>query len=171
MGEVSIGDNDFQVFADLDFADEYLSGDVQRAAPWSLKNEDAKGRGLVSSTRVLQRWLLPDVAANTETPPDVLKQAASLYAADLLARPTSVNDSSPNTNVKTARAGSASVEFFRPVTGAPPLPTYLWDMLNAAGLLSASVAEDGDEGPTVSGSDYGCLPAPGAVDRWRWDCC
>lgn len=176
---VSVGDNDYSAFADIDFADEYLFADVQRAAPWSLKNDDAKGRGLVSATRVLQRWLLPEYATDFTTTLEVIKEACSLFAADLLASPGKVNDASAQSNVKTARAGSAQVEFFSPVLVATPLPTAIWNMLAAAGVLSAGASADSDEGPLVSGSDYGCCHAPGvgccsccdpSISCYR-DCC
>lgn len=163
MPTIELGGNEYPVFSDVAAADIYLAGDVLRAGPWGLRNADAKARGLISATRMLITlpWIEPQDPAAAE-PDATIAQVNSMLASDLLAKPKLFSDASGASNVKIARAGSASVEFFWPVDGGPPIPKALWDMLVAAGLVSG-VDDLGDgslEGPFL-GSATPCRPLGG----------
>lgn len=167
MAKVLIGAVEYDAFASVAFADEFLGGDVMRATAWALRNEAAKGRGLVSATRAMLQ--LPWVAGPPpfEDPPAVAAEVNAMLAADMLAKPKLFADASGNSNVKSAKAGSASVEFFNPVGDAPPLPLALWTMLLNAGLVrGAPSAESDNAGPEVSGICGGRRPLGG---RFEWD--
>lgn len=168
MVKVLIGAAEYDSLATLAFADVYLGGDVMRATTWALRNDDAKGRGLVSATRAMLQ--LPWVGGPPpfEDPPEVVSQVTAMLAADMLAKPRLFADASGSSNVKTAKAGSAQVEFFQPVSGGAPIPMALWTMLLNAGLVvSAAGGREGEnEGAEVAGISGGCRPLGG---RMIWD--
>lgn len=171
MARIDIGVETYDSFADIDFADLFLLGDVLRAAGWALRNEDAKGRGLVSATRMIMGlpWCVDPVPQPTDADADIpaaVKEVTAQLAADLLAKPRLFSDASGNSNVKSARAGSAAVEFFRPVEGGPPIPVELWNRLVREGLVGC-VTADGFEAPFVSGAWAGRRPLGGrCADDW-----
>ena len=152
MPKVDIGAEVYDSFISLDRANVYLAGDILRAVPWGLANDDARGRGLVSATRLLQSLPWVDPAPTVAAAPDVVQQVTAMLAADLVAKPKLFADASANSNVKSAKAGSASVEFFRPVEGGPLIPSALWRMLLTAGLVaSTSGSDDATAGALVTG--------------------
>ncbi|MEJ7831332.1 MAG: hypothetical protein WKF79_00320 [Nocardioides sp.] len=170
--DVDAGGNTYQSFADLDFASEYLGGDVLRAVPWALLNDEAKARALISATRML--LTLPWC----ETPPDpaeavlpaVIREVTAMLAADLGSKPKLFADASGSSNVKSVKAGSAQVEFFAPVDGGAPIPFSLWNRLLLAGLvcLKSSVDSSVLDGPFVSGiCGGGYRPLAGRLP-WDW---
>jgi hypothetical protein len=166
MASIDVGDFTFDAFVDVDFADEFLTGDVARAVTWAAKNDDAKGRGIVSATRMLLALPWCDAVPTFDDPPAVVKEVTAMLAADLLAKPKLFSDASGNTNVKSVKAGSASVDFFFPVVGGPPLPRALWDMLISADLVCLASGGSVNDGPFVSGASDGCRPLGG---RYPWD--
>lgn len=176
MPQIDIGSDSYPSFADVDFADSFLAADVQRASAWSLIGDDpdTKGRGLVSATRMLSRYLtitpVPDPNADIATLPEPLKDATAMLAADLLAKPKLFSDASANSNIKSVRAGPAAVDFFRPVVNGPPLPQVVWDMLVAAGLVGQLPDPDDSGAPEATGVLDQCRPLRGrrAFDDWNW---
>lgn len=166
MPTVDIGTETYDVFADQDFADKFLAGDVMRATVWALRNDDTKARGLVSATRMLVGLPWCDAVPGFDDAPEVVKEVTAMLASDLLAKPKLFADATGNSNVKSAKAGSASVEFFSPVDGGPPLPTSLWNMLLNAGLMCPGSSSAVNEGAYVSGISDGCRPLGG---RFPWD--
>lgn len=168
MATVTIGATDYDAFEDIAGADEYLAGDIARATAWALLNDDSKGRALVSATRMMLSlsWCeeAPDPAVDQASP---IPEVASMLAADLAAKPKLFADASGNSNIKSAKAGSASIEFFSPVDGGPPLPKALWDLLANAGLVCLGTDTDGTlEGAIPHGTSDGCRPLYG---RYPWD--
>jgi hypothetical protein len=153
MAQVTIGGSTYNSFESVADADVFLAGDVLRATPWALRNSDAKARGLVSATRLLVRqpWCGPVPAFDAV--PDPVKEATAMLAADMLAKPKLFADASANSNVKSAKAGSAQVEFFSAVKDSPPLPRAIWDMLTGAGILGCVAAGTGIDTPFVSGAN------------------
>lgn len=165
MAKVDIDDESYDSFIDVERADVYLAGDIMRSTGWALANETARARALVSATRLLLTlpWVEePSIAAA----PAVVQQVAAMLAADLLASPDLFADASGSSNVKSVRAGSASVEFFRPVEGGPFIPAGLWRLLLTAGLVSGTSDGDSTAGPLVTGLWGGRRPLFG---RPTWD--
>lgn len=151
MATIIINGKDYPVYADADFADEYLGGDVRRAPLWEALDADTQKRGLVTATRVLwaMNWMgdPPDI----DNPPEVVQQAASLLAVDYGTTPAAASTST-GSNVKAVGAGSARVEFFGP-TGARSTALVPYDVLALlAGLL---VASDAGSSPALDGTAYG----------------
>lgn len=159
MAQVQIGGQGYPSFDTVANADVYLGGDVQRAAGWALRNADAKARGMVSATRQLLTIPWCGDPPGIDTAPEVVKQVTAMLAADLLAKPKLFSDASGNSNIKSARAGSAAVEFFRPTVNSPPLPRALWTMLVEAGVAGC-LPESLSTAPYISGGPD--CAAPGA---------
>lgn len=170
MAQVTIGATNYDAFTTVAFADSWLGADILRASSWALRNNDTKGRGLVSATRYLLSnvpWCDTPPDPTGDTVPDVVQQVTAMLASDLAAKPKLQGGAGGGSNIKIAKAGSAMVEFFSPVDGGPPLPPELWGLLDAAGLVCGyGNAGDGSmEGAYVSGASE-CRPLFG---RYPWD--
>jgi hypothetical protein len=168
MGKVTIGATEYDSFATKAVADAYLAADILRSAAWALLNDDAKGRALVSATRMMLAlpWCdeTPDPTVDQAAP---VPEVASMLAADLASKPKLFADATGNSNIKSAKAGSASIEFFSPVDGGPPLPKALWDLLLNAGLVCYGAGSDPTlDGAIPHGTSDGCRPLYG---RYPWD--
>lgn len=172
MATISLGGNDYPSFISIADAAIYLAGDVSRAPAWALLAEAAQQRALISATRMLLAlpWcdVTPDPADDANTP-QVVKDVTAMLASDLGSKPKLFADASGSSNVKSVKAGSASVEFFSPVVGGPPLPKALWMLLLNAGLVclpsSGSIVNDGAIVSGIMGSE--CRPI-GGRPRWDW---
>ena len=150
MASVDIGDYNYDVFADVDFADEYLAGDILRGPIWLVLPADQKPVALVSATRLLLRQSWRDGPPSFDDPPLVVQQATAILAADMAAKPASVDSAGGGSNVKSVGAGSAKVEFFAPVSSTGDLPSSVLALL---GDLLGS-ADDADAVP-AGGTAYG----------------
>lgn len=168
MASVTIGSNNYPSYSSVADADAYLAGDAIRAASWALRNADAKARGLVTATRILQALAWCSTAPDVDNPPPVVVDVTALLAADGLANPRVFSNPSGSLprGVKSASAGKAAVEFFGPIglAGTPthPLPDGLWSMLKAAGLVGCTAGPTANDGPFVSGI------SGGDCDRWPY---
>lgn len=167
MVKLTLGGNDYDSFVDVAGADLYLAADIVRATAWALRNPDAKMRGLISATRMLLGLPWCADPPPFDGAPAVVQEVTAMLAADLLSKPKLFSDATGNSNIKSVKAGSAQVEFFSPVSGGPPLPLALWNMLLAADLVCLG-KDDGtlNDGPFVSGISGGCRPLGG---RYPWD--
>ena len=148
MATITIAPNSYSSFASVAEADEYLAADMARYAAWAALSADNKGRALVTATRYLAALDWVDGVPSYDTPPAVVIEATSLFAADIAAKPSLGNDASTGSNVKRVKGGEAEVEFFRPTAGAA-LPPYLLRLLGT--LLGTDVTWA--EGGTAYGSD------------------
>lgn len=155
MPVLVISGNNYEVYADAAYADAYLAADVARSSVWAALTNDDKSKALVSSTRLLlrQNWLSGEAPA-TDAAPDAVKDATCLLAADIAVKPTLADTGSTSSNVKSVGAGSARVEFFAPVPGAP-LPAAVWTLLRE--LLGAPSDGDASLDSTAYGSS--CQPS------------
>ena len=169
MVKITIGSAEYDSYISVDGADEYLAADIARAGAWATRNADTKARALVSSTRMMVDLPWCDAVPGFDDAASPVPEVTAMLAADLAAKPALFADASGNSNIKVAKAGSASVEFFSPVSGGAPIPKALWDKLNAAGLVCLpSNGVDGqlpNDGAIVTGAD-GCRPTWG---RYPWD--
>lgn len=146
MADITIGSNTYQSYASVAFADNYLAADVARSVAWEATAEDDKARGLVTATRLLMRdvpWLagVPDITA----PPAAVQEATALLAPDILAKPKLGDSASTGSNVKSVTARGTGVEFFRGDDSAvTPVPSAVWSLLLAAGLIGSVDSAGGD---------------------------
>lgn len=139
MPQVQINGNNYDVYADVAFADEYLAGDMVRDATWSALDAGVKPKALVSATRLLLRldWRAGQPPAYDDVPLEV-QQATAMLAADIALKPTLGDNAASGSNIKAVGAGSARVEFFAPVTGAV-LPSAAFALLR--GLLGTAPSD------------------------------
>lgn len=151
MATITIGANDYDSFISVADADIYLAGDISRATAWALLNDDAKGRSLISATRMLLTLTWCDTAPDpsVDPAPAVVQEVTAMLAADLAAKPKLFADASGASNIKRAKAGPAEVEFFTPVDGGPPIPMALWNRLLNANLVCSGL---GDTDVTLDGA-------------------
>lgn len=168
MVKITLGGNEYDSFESVEGANIYLMADVARAASWALRQNEAKGRGLISATRMIVGLPWCDTVPGYDDAPPVVSEVTAMLASDLLTKPKLFLDASGNSNVKIAKAGSATVEFFSPVVGGPAIPRSLWDKLFNAGLvcLGGNTSDPTLEGAWVSGINDGCRPLGG---RYPWD--
>lgn len=151
MATISLSGNDYSAFADVAFADEYLAADVKRATVWAAYGADDKARGMISATRLLERVNWADGVPSFDTPPDAVKDATALLAADILAKPALGDSSSTASNIKRVKAGSVETEFFNATRSdeATPLPENVMKMLRLAKLLGGGTVS----APYVAGAE------------------
>lgn len=167
MAVVSIGSGlDFTVYADVDTANDFLAGQFDATA-WRATDETSKARALVSATRYIdaQQWLgektdeaqeldFPRTGLTyrdgTEVPSDAVPQEVTdsccLLAASIVDGTAAGNAATVAAGTRRLKAGSAEIEYFRPIVGAgtPVFPRYV--MLLIGQWLSGS-------SPTYAGSD------------------
>jgi hypothetical protein len=141
MPTVTINAVDYDVYADVDAANEFLAADFGATLWRAEADEDQKARALVSSTRLLNRlnWAgdKTDVDQSLAWPrtgfsdvdEDTIPQGvvdASIVLAKLIHAGSSVDSSGDQaSNIKRLKAGSVEQEFFSPTifaeTGRLPL--------------------------------------------------
>lgn len=169
MATVTIGATDYDVYIDVEYADEYLAGQINATAWRALTDEDDKKRAIISSTRLLdrQRWkgektdsyqvhafprtglVYPgsgDAVPSNVVPQEVLDATAELSSA-LVDGSDVQSNTDPNTsNVQSLKAGSVSISYFRNESFMQRFPTIIQELL---GFWLAGI------GVTVSPSSYG----------------
>lgn len=168
MGTVTIGSADYDVYAEVADADEYLAADFDATLWRDETDSNQKARALVSGTRLLDRQLWPGEKTDEDQPnqwprtgtgisgvdEDTVPEPiidASIVLAKLIHAGSKV-DSQPSTqsgNIKRQRAGSVEVEYFVPVDDPTRLPTEVQEM------LAPYLAGSGRSGAVAFGTD-GC---------------
>jgi hypothetical protein len=167
MPSVLINSVTYPVYADVDDADIYFGGSVS-FSDWDALTDDEKARGLVSSTRLIdrQKWLgektdplqelafprsgLTDcdgTAIDEDTIPDAVIDASMLLALDLATGSTVTTSATTEDLTKRLKAGSVEIEKFRAdQTTVTRFPLPIMELLGC--FMSGSI--------TVAGSlDYG----------------
>lgn len=166
---VSIGDREYEVYADIATADQYLAAESSAAATaWrALTDDTEKARFLVTATRMInrQRWpgtksdeyqelafprdgMNSDCATDGVIPQDVI-DASALLAAHLAngEQLTTTNQDQP---IKRQAAGSVSIEYFRPFDEAARFPLDVQELLSC---LVAGAVDAGSAGSIATGTD------------------
>lgn len=127
MGQVAISGNSYDVYSEtadpIADAKIYLLAKVGSSA-WTDAEKTDQQAALVSATRWVIRSLaargvaeasIPDPAT---TPADQFLSEATYEAAFvLISDPTAIDQNNQGDNKKRLKAGSAEIEFFRPVSG------------------------------------------------------
>ncbi len=155
MAVIVIGGANYDGYATVAEADTYLAADASRAVAWALLDADAKGRALMSGTRLLERqcWESGTAPDPTGVIIEPLRDATILLAADISVDPSKGDSGSTATNLKRAKAGSAEVEFFRD-TSSLPLPDAPYALLVPTGLLCGTSGASSTDVPVITGSGY-----------------
>ena len=180
MPTVSL-DNDFEVFADVDMADEYMDGALHGDS-WRELDDDTKGRALVTSTRVLnrQRWkgtkteadqalafprvdmnITPEPILNDDDIPVDIVSASIELALALVDGSEAQNEQTTAERFSSISAGSVSISNYR--TSSLERPTrfplivqeLLKPFLGGSGIASFYAKATGVDGETIFPIDLG----------------
>jgi len=137
MATVTIGSTEYTVYSDVATANTYFNGSTQ-FTDWDPFTDDEKSRGLVSSTRLIERqqWLgevevegqalafprtgLNDCQGDTVTAAESLviaTEASQLLALDILEGDDVETNISTEDLTKRLKAGSVEIENFRAQLG------------------------------------------------------
>lgn len=156
MAEVDIGVDTYSAFADLDTADLYIAADATLAEPWSVLDDDGKGRNIVTATRILIRQPWKE-APSIDDPPAAVRDATCEFAGAIAAGYDLSTSPAASLQVRRQKAGSVEVEYFRNIDGPgyrpPPLPLAVWELIKP--LLKSADSEGGLALSIASGTD-GC---------------
>lgn len=168
MASVDIGSNSYETYADADAADEYLEAEFSaQGTAWRAAVDDDKARALVTATRVLDRmtWLGDptesdqplawprtdtdvDGVENDEVPTAIV--SASIELAAVIIAGTDVLGTTQAQTVKSQKAGSVAIEYFRGFEDPARLPLNVRELL-ALYLAAAGTATTG--GAIAFGTD------------------
>jgi len=184
---ITIGANDYTSYASVAEADARLAIDASRAATWATKTVDEKGALLVQATyrmdllayggdktggdsqankfpRTGLTYASGNPVSTSEVPLGV--QDATILLAGSIALDATVGDAGTSgSNVKSVKAGSTGVEFFRQTTGVPLADETAYILVKEF-LLSSGVV-----GASVGNFSSGTSDADGAStfdDRDAW---
>lgn len=175
---ITIGTIDYEVYSDVETADDYLSADFTATAWRAESDEDQKKRALVSAARLLDRQVWPGEKEDEdqltafprtgisgfedgEVPQQVVD--ANCLLAKFIHEGSNVETSATtSSNVRRLKAGSVEQEFFYPFTMGTRLPLPVQELL--AGLLGGtsgiSPAQSfGTDGCSVADDNYGVTRA------------
>jgi hypothetical protein len=114
MESITIGSSTFAVYANVAAADAYAAGAAHADAWRALTDADAKGRYLVTATRVLDRqsWL---EAYNTQAlrfaEENIISGCIELALA--LADGSEAQNATTTQTIKSLKAGPTTIEYFR----------------------------------------------------------
>jgi hypothetical protein len=166
MGSVTIGTANYAIYGSATDATTYLAARIDAAA-WGTSTDTVKAQALVSATRLLQRYgaargLVRDPAATLDAILDAELVSATYELAFLVSQDTTIIDTTTTTtNMRKVKAGSAEVEYFRPVRGGrfPASVQVLvnaWLTANGAGAndLSTGTVEGADNESSLTPEDY-----------------
>lgn len=179
MPTVTINTVDYDVYADVPAADEFLAADFGATAWRAETDDEQKSRALVSATRLLDRlvWAgdktdpdqilawprsntgLSDVDEDTVPQPII---DASIVLAKLIHAGSKV-DSQPSTqsgNIRRQRAGSVELEYFFPQDNPTRLPIEVEE------LVARFLATANFTGALSSGTDGESIVCHGFRPGW-----
>lgn len=160
MGQVTISGTNATVFGSLAGATTYFALALGGTG-WSAASGTDRQKALVSATRWMQRLGLVDPSDGSTIVPDVadagvpvpVQEGAYELADALLTDAEAQAATSTGSNVKSVKAGSAEVTFFRATNGTP-LPTVAFQLLRPYLASQQSTGDgDGGVGSYASGTD------------------
>lgn len=158
MSTVTIGASDYETYSDVAEADIYFNGSSQ-FSDWAAVTDDNKARGLVSSTRLLDRqsWQGEKAETSPDTTLDFPRtgltdcqgdasdedanlalavEASQLLALDILSGESVETSRSTEDLTKRLKAGSVELENFRAQIGANS--RFSVDVMELIGCFLAS---------------------------------
>lgn len=177
MDTINIGSNQYEVYKDLNYVDEYLAGASHAGNYRDETDEDTKGRWAVTATRLIDRqyWKgsksvstqdhafprtgmgVTGVADDT-TPDNVLFAYCELIS-DLADGSSVQTDENQSQKIQSMKAGSASLTYFRGAEGDPKrwpqiIFELLRDYLSAPSSTLDSASSSGTDADSVTDEDY-----------------
>lgn len=172
MPTVIIGAITYTVYSDVAMADDYYNGSTEFAA-WNALTSEAKARGLVSATRLIDRqgWAgvkvvespenelefprtgLTDCGGNAVTASESLAlavEASQLLALDTINSEEVTQKAGTENLTKRLKAGSVEVEYFRADTLVVGGARFDTDVMELIGCFFS-----GSAGALVGSSSFG----------------
>jgi hypothetical protein len=167
MQTITILTNDYDSYASVSQADIHLTPSLDFET-WDANDDDAKGRYLISATRLLdaQTWL-PDYDTQTKREAVIgIINASILIANELSNGNTAIlGFGEAEAENKRLKAGSVEIENFRNFNSASftgskttQFPNGIFALLKpylSGASLAASAASFGVSGTGIAGADYG----------------
>lgn len=153
MARITIGTTNYDSYASVATADKYLAADYS-ASDWRDADDDTKGRALVTATRLLDRltWAgsktdsdqlqawprtgTGDSTIDEDIVPQRVIDASIILANDILTGSDVEGANSTEQKIKSQKAGSVSIEYFRDDADGTRLPQRAMELL--VGLLGGS---------------------------------
>lgn len=149
MGSVTIGSDSFDIYGTTAGADSYMAAKIGATA-WAAASSTTKAQALVTGTRMIQRYLASK--GQTVDPSGAVDEEienANYELANALVVNSEIQDSATQSNnTKRLKAGSAEVEYFRPID-AGRMPFQVNELLNAW------LAANGGGSFSATGAAYG----------------
>lgn len=169
MGTVTIGVNTYNVYGTIEDAKVYLAASIKDApTAWLAASATRQAASLVEVARMLDRqgwqgsvaadgqalaWprqnvTVDGVAVSSSVVPTAVLQASYELAAAALADPTIIDKADESQNISSLQAGSVSISYFRPTSGAR-FANVVQELLapylsSSSGLASRGVATGTD---------------------------
>ena len=132
MGQVTISQVLYDVYGTFAEAETYLKARLG-SDPWFAQSTSAKSKAMVSSTRVIERFLLAHgitLDPAIDPAPDQVQEANYEYSF-VLSQDSSVQGaSSTSKDIKSVKAGPVDVEFFDRSSDSTRFPTTVQELLN-----------------------------------------
>lgn len=174
MAIVTINSVDYDTYATIAEASEYLSADFVLASVWSGLTSDQQAQVLVSSARRFDTLSWKGDKTSDSQPlawprsnttitgvddsaiPEDIVNASIMYAALVAQTPDLLSAQNQSSNTKRLKAGSAEIEYFSATSGSI-MPTRVNQLLLKyldLGTFSLFQAYGFEEDFTLSESDY-----------------
>lgn len=131
MGSVTIGSDSFDIYGTTAGADSYMAAKIGATA-WAAASSTTKAQALVTGTRMIQRYLASKgQAVDPSGAVDEEIENANYELANALVVDSTIQDNATQSqNTRRLKAGSAEVEYFRPVE-AGRFSIQVMELLNA----------------------------------------
>ena len=156
MGTVTIGSATYAVYGTHAALTEYAAGSFVHADAYAAATTARQQRALVEATRILLSLTWVDAAnASVDTASATAIQAAQELALAGLADAAVFTAATASSNIKSAGAGKAAVEFFSPVS-VGRFPVRVMDLL--AGLVES-----------IGSTPYGAAESGGTNESTDFD--
>lgn len=161
MQTVLIGSAQYEAYASLAEADEYLVAALHAGTTWSGASELTQGQALVTATRILdrQRWISDyEEQADREDVQQIIDACIEMALA-LIEGSDFQSEQNTSQKLQSIRAGSVSMSYFRGADGTPHrfpqiVHELLRDFLTGADAVMGGVAT-GIDGVSSTGNDFG----------------
>jgi hypothetical protein len=175
MATITIDGVDYDVYADIETADDYLQADFAATAWRAETDDDQKGRALVTATRLLDRlnWKgdkedpdqpnafprsgmgLSDID-DDEIPQEII-DASIILARDIHSGSKVDSQANNEQTIKRQKAGSVEQEFFRSFVDPTRLPQAVLELVRrflAGAALPGGAIASGVHGCSAFDPDY-----------------
>lgn len=174
ISTITLSTNDYVAYASVAQADIRLAVDATRATTWAAKTTDEKGALLVQATNrmdllawggtktggdVAQPNKFPQTgltyasgtAVSTSEVPQGVEDATIILAGSIALDPDAGEAGTSGSNVKSVKAGTTGVDFFRLTTGVPLADETAYLLVKE--FLASSGAFASGIGALASGTD------------------